>query len=396
VKSARAPGPDWFGQVRDQGVPAVAGRFGLELVTVGADTSFTCPACGKAQRHSKSTDKRRAAKVTPDRGGWWCEPCQATGDAVSVAAFVVTGSLKPPAERWGEVRSACAAHGLCEADPSDPRGPAPVRYVPPARPVVTVAAPVRLPAAEVAALWAECSRLDAVPGWDLEAGGGDWCGEVRAYLSGRRLEVGALVAADVARVLPPPARVASWPAWWPSSWCGSWRLAVPLYDARGEHVAMQARAIDGSDEPKTRNPRGAGVTAGTFFGNPEGLELLRGTYSGPGLTMVEGLTDFLAAVVLCSHLEASRRPAVLGVIAGSARALAGVRVSVSRVNVITDNDATGEKYASEVTNALDRRTTRVLLTPIGERRADLNDLLKARPAAALAALTYGMGAAHGE
>lgn len=390
MKHARATGSDWCGQVNAWGAAAVAGRFGLELVAVGADTSFACPVCGKGQRHSKSTDKRRAAKVTPDRGGWWCEPCGAKGDAVALAAVAVTGDLKPPLDGWRLVRQECAALGLCEADPRDPRGPGgQVRYVPPARPVVTVAQPARLPAAEVAALWGACSRLDAVPGWELEASAGGWCGEVRTFLAtGRGLDVGALAALDVARVLPPPARVSSWPTWWPSSWCRSWRLVVPLYDARGELAALQARAIDGSEAPKTRNPMGAGVTSGTFFANREGLELLRGAYSGPSGVFVEGLTDFLAATALLSALEPQKRPAVLAVIAGSAKA-AGQIVTTRRFVVMTDNDETGEKYFRELEAATGLSGIRKKLARIDGKKADVNDWARRDAQGLLKALTTG-------
>ena len=394
-------GPDWFDQVRGQGVRSVATRLGLELVTVGTDTSFACPACGKQLRHGKGTDKRRAAKVTPDGCGWWCEPCEAKGDAVALAAARLTGQVKPPKEQWAQVRRECAAVGLCEADPRDPQSPTGVRYVPPAPSVEAPKALERLPADQVAALWASCARLHAVPAWELpeapsrktgDEGPHGWCGEVRRYLAGRGYNVGALAAADAARVVPPADQVASWPEWWPSSWAAAWRLMVPMFDGGGALVAMQARRVDGGGDLKTRNPRGPGVTAGTFFASAEGLELLRGTFKGPGLAVVEGLTDYLAAVSLVANLEPVRRPAVLGYVAGSGRGLTPGRVTLKRVNVLTDNDATGQRYADEVTEALARTTTRVRLEPIGGKRADLSDLLKHAPAKALAALTYGMGA----
>jgi hypothetical protein len=387
VAHARA---EWFAQVNAWGVADVAGRFGLELVAVGADRSFACPVCGKERRHSKGTDKRLAAKAMPN-GRWWCEPCQATGDAVALAAAAVTGSTEPPRERWAEVRRECAALGLCEADPRDPqaaRAP-PVRYVPP--PPRPTEPPAQLPTAEVAALWAACPRLDAVPSWEFDGASEGWCGEARRYLVEQRgLDVGHLAAVDAARVVPPAAVLEHWPSWWPSTWGRSWRLAVPMYDANGAMVAVQARAVDGN-ERKTTNPKGQGVTSGAFFASPEGLALLRGTYTGPGLALVEGLTDTLSAVCLVGELERHRRPAVLGLVAGSAKALRAVRVSTSRrVNVLTDNDKDGEKYAEAARAALDRRVTRVRLKPIEGKRADLNNWLQRDPAVALAAVTYGM------
>jgi hypothetical protein len=386
---------EWFAQVRGWGVLEVAARLGREPHRHGADVSFVCPVCAKELRHTKDGTGRRSAKATPDGGGWWCEPCQARGDAVAFAAAVVTGSTEPPRERWADVRRECAALGLCEADPRDTGARAPsVRYEPaPPRPAAPP--PARLPAAEVAALWAACQRLDAVPPWEgaeLNAEGSPgWCGAARRFLAGRGFDVGHLAAVDAARVVPPAAVLEHWPSWWGSGWGRSWRLAVPMYDAGGAMVAMQARAIDGTDTPKTRNPRGTGATAGTFFASPEGLELLRGSYAGPGLVLVEGLTDTMSAVCLVAELERHRRPAVLGLVAGSAKALGAVRVSTAtRVNVLTDIDEDGEKYAEAARSALDRRVTRVRLKPIEGKRADLNNWLQRDPAAALAAVTHGM------
>lgn len=389
----------WFAQVKAWPVAQVAARFGLPVLERGADASFPCPVCRKVVRHSKGLGAAalerapRAAKVVHGGAGWWCEPCGATGDAAALAAALVAGAVKPAtAEGWAEVRRECAALGLCEADSSDPRAPTARRYEPPAPELRASVELERLPAAEVAALWGACSRLEAVPGWD----DGSWCGAAREYLAGRGLEVATLAAIDAARILPPVARHA-WPSWWPSSWVRSWRVAVPLYGAGGELVALQARAIEPAD-PKTRNPLGAGVVTGTFFADAGGLEVLRGTWAGPSVAVVEGLTDFLAAAQLAAGLEAHRRPAVLGIVAGSARALAGVKLTaLCRLVVLTDNDDTGERYFREVAAALPRlEGFRVRLKPLDGKRADLGDYLKHHPALAVAALTHGAkGGAHG-
>ena len=390
----------WFAQVKAWPVAQVAARFGLPVLERGPDASFPCPACRKVVRHSKGLNTAalerapRAAKVVHGGAGWWCEPCGATGDAVALAAALVAGAVKPAkAEDWAEVRRECAALGLCEADSSDPRAPTARRYEPPVVPELRAPEALeRLPAVEVAALWGACSRLDAVPGWDE----GSWCGAAREFLVGRGLSVATLAAIDAARILPPVERHA-WPSWWPSSWVRSWRVAVPLYDG-GEIVALQARAIEAAEPKKTRNPMGSGVVRGTFFADAGGLEVLRGTWAGSSVVVVEGLTDFLAAAQLAAGLDAKRRPAVLGIVAGSARSLAGVKLTaLCRLVVMTDNDDTGERYFREVKAALPQVDGfRVRLKPLDGKRADLGDWLKHHPAAALAALTHGTeGGAHG-
>lgn len=383
---------EWFGQVKARPVGEVAAAFGLELIRRGADVSFACPACGKVLRHSKQAGGRRSAKVTPDGGGWWCDPCGAKGDAVTLAALQVTGKPKPA--EWATVRRECAALGLCEADPRDPNAPTARRYTPPVPKPVEAPKPSRLPVVEVSALWAASSKLDTVP-----PSGAEWFDASRVYLATRGLHPGLLAELDLARVLP-PANSYAWPAWWPSSWSELWRVTVPLFDASGAMVALQARAIAATgDGPKTRNPMGAGVVSGTFFADAGGLDVLRGTYAGPGLVVVEGLTDYLAAAQLAAELEPQKRPAVLGIMAGSTSALTTVSVRTHcRLNVMTDNDASGEKYFREVVAALPGLTGfRVRLRPLEGKRADLSDYLRGHKALALAALAHGMeGASHGE
>jgi hypothetical protein len=166
--------------------------------------------------------------------------------------------------------------------------------------------------------------------------------------------VGLLARLDAVRILP-PANIHAYSAWWPSQWSKTWRVAVPLYDATGAMVSIQARAVvplTGGD-PKTRNPLGCSV-GGTFFASADGLALLRGVYAGSGLTIVEGLTDTLAAAQLVERLAPEMRPAILGIVAGSAKALANIRVLTRsiRLNVLTDSDKPGDRYFEEIRQAL--------------------------------------------
>ena len=377
---------DWFAQVKAWPVAEVAARFGRPVQRKGPDVSFPCPACGKDRRHTKGTDQRAAAKVV-NESGWWCEPCDAGGDAVNLAAACVTGRLKPASpEGWREVRRECAALGLCEADPRDTTAPTGRKYHPPPLELRKEQAPARAPTAEVLALWGVAERLDAVPSWD---DGGRWCGDAQTFLVARGFDVSRLAALDVARILP-PARRHAWPGWWPASWSTSWRVAAPLYGPGAELVGLQARAIDGADI-KTMNPKGVSIRGG-FFADAGGLEVLRRTWSGGAIVLVEGLTDFLTAAQLAAELEPSRRPAVLGLVAGSAQAMATMKLEAScRLVVMTDNDTTGEKYFEQVKKALPGLSgVRVRLLPLGDKRADLNDYLRKNSADAAAVLALGL------
>lgn len=342
--AAHKTGPDWFAQVKAWPVADVAARFGLEAKRIGADVSFPCPACGKVRRHTKGADKRLAAKVVANGAGWWCEPCDTTGDAVTLAALVVAGKANPSKDKWPEVRRACADRGLCDA--AGDGGPAPtVRLVKPPPPPVEVQ-PQRPPAAEVAALWGACLPLTAFPTWE---GGAEWTGEARCYLASRRLDVSTLERLDVARLLPPATRCA-FPAWWPSSWAQTWRLVAPAYEPNGDLASLHARAV-GDADPKTRWPAKC-AASGLLFADARGLALLRGDrLELEGALVAEGLTDFWAWC-LWAYFQA-KRFAVFGVAAGGARAFAQVRwPSGLPCYVAMDNDRTGDKYAQQVREAL--------------------------------------------
>src|SRR5258708_3596050 len=118
-------GADWFAGVRAQGVVRVAQAFGLQR---GRGRSLSpCPACLQPTRHRKTGDERGALGLTSEGQGFRCFQCDTSGDAVTVAALVVTGEPTPGRERWAEVRRACAELGLCDADPRDGRLPSVVR-----------------------------------------------------------------------------------------------------------------------------------------------------------------------------------------------------------------------------------------------------------------------------
>ncbi len=381
-------GPSLFDQLRVWSVSDVAARLGLAVDRRGRSLfASPCPLCSAATRHTKTKDKRGALGLRQDGRGWRCFQCDAHGDAAKLAAAVVCGTTTPPPERWADVRRRCAELGLCEPDPRDTGAAPAVAYVPPPPRVMEEAPPVRPPASELRALWDAALPLDAVPSWE---GGAAWCGDVRTYIASRGFDVMTLAGLDVARILPPKAGDGT--AWWPAGWADRWRLAVLAYEANGEPATLQARAVDGSTTgPKTRNPLGLEVR-GALFADGLGRAVLAGTFTGPGIVVVEGLTDFLTASQLVTEFRPEARPAVLGVVAGSAAALAGVCVAERvRLNVLTDNDDTGDRYFKAVAGALSwLNGSRIRLNPLGGKRADLTDWMNHDRRTALAALSHGM------
>lgn len=105
---------DWFSQVRAHAVTAVGVAFGLTK-TRGRGLS-PCPACSAGKRHPSRGDQRGAVGVRGDELGWRCHECDTSGDAVTLAALVVTGTANPFPQRWPEVQQACASSRVSKAE----------------------------------------------------------------------------------------------------------------------------------------------------------------------------------------------------------------------------------------------------------------------------------------
>jgi len=340
---------EWLEVLRAQGPARVATAWGLVpgRNATGGRSTWACPACSAPTRHTRTGDKRGAVGLTPDGQGWRCHQCDASGDAVALAAWLALGRGRWSGADALTLRAECAARGLCEGATGAPLPSTPPRPLPPLPPVVAPPV-VRPPASEVAELWSACEGLGAMPAWQ---GGPDWCGTVREYLASRRFDVGTLAGLNVARILPPPERHA-YPAWWPAAWADAWRLVVPAYEASGALASLHARAVrDVGEGPKTRWPRGAGA-AGLLLACPLGAAFLRGEGPVPSTVLVvEGLADTLAAALMLA--QAGRRWPVLGVSSGSTRAVGAVRWPRGVIcRVATDPDGTGEQYAAQVRAAL--------------------------------------------
>lgn len=335
----------WLDEVKAWPVADVAARFGLEVVRRGADVSFPCPACAKELRHTRTSDARKAVKVMPDNR-WWCEPCGAGGDAVTLAAAISVKSTSPERHQWRDVRAACVTVGLVMAGSLERFE---VAYSPPPAPTPQPV-PARAPVTELEAFWRACQPVSPTS----DAG---------RYLASRRLLGAGLHGldpmgwVDVVREAPPclPTPL----EWWTAAWLRRWPLVFPAYDSKGRLASVQARAIDSTTEPKTRWPYRCSAS-GLFFADVMGVGFLRSVADGvavsglDGVVMVEGATDTVKLARVVEAADATL--AVMGYVAGSKHALAQVDWPRAVPCVVaTDDDEVGDRYAAEVRKALDWR-----------------------------------------
>jgi hypothetical protein len=343
--------PDlWLEAAREVPLLDVARGLGLDLRGRGRSLS-PCPGCGEDRRGSG--DKRGPIGLTRDGGGWACHRCDAKGDGLALASWVLNGGPLEGRERAATVRAFYAAQGWCEpagdanrttVRRSPPRRPRPAPEPPPAR--------ERTPE-EVGALWSRCVRVC------------DDGGEVAAYLEGRGIPAGAVEDLDLARALPADAILPPWAGRagrpWPIS---GHRLIVPLFDSAGVLVTLQAVAVNPA-EPSKLWPRGGGP-AGAVFADPLArLWLSRepmGDGSDPaeavrryGLVVAEGAPDFLTWATNWGE-ACEDAPAVVAVAAGSWTAELAARVpDGTNVTLATHPDKAGDRYAQEVARSLSGR-----------------------------------------
>jgi hypothetical protein len=245
----------------------------------------------------------------------------------------------------------------------------------------------------VAALWAACSPLDTLADTDPAI---RW---LRGY---RDLSVEVIAALDLARAMPTSGTLPKWAS--PlgidrSTWRTVYRLAVPVYDARGELAALRFRAIDryplGAPPPGCRfedrngkrvllaplwtpdgeEPRGdrslpkalaaagVGSAAGLVLADPMGLALLNGrTADGEVLWdrrvfIVEGETDmWRVSAPRTPRVKDGATYATFGVESGSWTAEHARRIpDNTTVLILTDPDPKGDEYAAAIGRTLTGR-----------------------------------------
>lgn len=284
---------------------------------------------------------------------WKCWGCQATGDAISLVAAVRGTGLRGPGFR--ETLIECARLGglyeiveeLEGRQPSagtDPRPRPQAASVPLDPPSVpeAVQAPQRdyPPAGEVDALWESCRPVsdDSV---------------VAEYLTGRAIDPDAVESRDLARVLPFAGWLPSWARCRGGTWREAWyRLILPMFDASGVMRTVRAWRVGGDpDLPKRLPPSGHRASA-VVLADEWARLMLRGVREPKRVVVTEGEPDH----VTWSTRVNDPHTAVIGIVSGSWTREIAERFPVGiRVDVRTDNDDAGNRYAAEVFEGLRRR-----------------------------------------
>lgn len=340
----------------------VAERFGFEVRRGPSASSTACPACGEERRHTKTRDRRGAIGIPHKTGGWHCHQCEASGDQIDFAAYVLCDRRYRDldAERKAQVR-----------EWFEP-GSSSVPYVP-ARPR---AKPVELPPGfenadadyapigEVEDLWDGCADVLV----DHEA---------MDYLRFRSISLGLadFDTGGVARALQ-PGPLPAWASMAGRNWVETGhRLIVPLYSHHGAPRSVVARSVKRAPAIKSTGP--AFGRRGLVMAGPVAQAVLRlgvrgGFHARRPLEVLifEGEIDFLTH----AHLDAEDCradgthgfTAVFGIQAGSwTRDVAERLPNASVVRVKTHDDDAGRKYADQIEAALSRRMTchRELVAP---------------------------------
>ncbi|MBI3072895.1 MAG: hypothetical protein HYY84_12330 [Deltaproteobacteria bacterium] len=351
----------WITEVRANGVSVVAKELGFDVSRQGVSP---CPACDATQRGG--ADRRGPVGLRPDDNGWCCFVCDARGDAVTFAAYHVTGEARPHSEAWRTIRERLAEVDLCESEDPAKRNPwstlATRRHAPQ---IKREEAPQRPSQAEVNALWDRCVGVTC----DDDAS---------AWLRSRRLDPPDVEDLDLARVIGMTTDLPWWARFRGRPWTGSsHRLLVPMFDSTGNLVSLHARAVgqNVSADAKGAHPVGAEVRR-TVMADPLARLLLagaaladgrsaaefvrncRGGLRSPsgfvqcGLFVAEGVPDFLTQATGWSDADEDA-PAVIGIVAGSWTPEIAARVpDGTEVVVATHADDAGDKYAEIIRGTL--------------------------------------------
>lgn len=350
----------WYEQISQHGVAKVALALGLQVVGVSGNVNrgiSPCPSCSAEKRGRR--DRRGPIGIRPDDRGWRCHRCDAHGDPVNLASWVLQGAYKPNGRRWRELQASCAVLGLCDS----PQGPrlrvlrgfhgSSTRVCSSRKPELrtelehrAVAQAVRPPEREVRDLWQACTTVTSDT-------------EVTDWLLSRGLEPAACAAQDVVRALPPQISPPRW-AVFGRPWTQSGhRVIAPMFGPQGKLETLHARSLRSRDprgRDKAASPKGAQV-AGTIMANRKGLDLLRRSREGGEkevydvtVLIAEGVPDFLT---WATHGKAD---AVFGVIAGSWTVAFAERIPRNaRVLIRTHDDKAGHKYAQQIGETLRER-----------------------------------------
>jgi len=166
-------------------------------------------------------------------------------------------------------------------------------------------------------------------------------------------ELGGL---DVVRVLPPSRRF-DWPGWWRVHHQNRWRVACLAYEPSGLVSSIHARSvIDDGRESKTRWPSaGPGSASGLILAGAHGAAWLRGRTEHRILWILEGITDLIAAELVCLREGLTEIVCLSGAAGGfGSFGLIGHLSRLDSVYVRTDDDEAGNRYAEKLAQVIPR------------------------------------------
>lgn len=327
---------EWLAQLREQGVLAVGKALGLQEIRRGSLSP--CPSCGRTKRGKH--DHRGPIGVRRDDAGWVCHRCEARGDPITLAAWLVEGRPKPV--NWRRIWAECCSAGLCDSPVSSkPRRQNRTRLLPKSK----TYAPRYPSAKDVLALWERCTSVTR----DIE---------VAAWLARRSLDPETIARLDLIRSLPAShAQLPNWARMGKRSWAqSSHRIIVRFWNAHGELATLHARATRADIKPKGISPRGFDIQ-GTIMADRHGWELLRSGSTDRHVLIAEGVPDWLVWSTWAQR-TGSTAPAVLGVISGSWTDELSMRFpDRAKVLIRTHSDKAGDKYAEKIAASLVSRCT---------------------------------------
>ena len=341
---AMTRGAAWIDGMRGRSVLEVAADLGVMLRGPRSSSGgeLACPACGAEHRHTKTSDRRLACGVRRDGLGWRCYQCDASGDALDLAAYVIGDErLRDlPDHRKADVRTWAERFLGIDAGPTSSARPRTIKRPPPA-PVVEHA-PSYPPAEELAAVWAACGRVDDDIATITHLGG-----KPRPGIAEWRVDPEGL-----ARLLPTEGELPAWAEWWRSR---GLRVVAPIFDACGELRGMRARhPSEKMERPiyerSERAPNGWNAS-GLVFASRIGRRLLagdddaRGEALRHGVEIVEGFPAYLAR----STRHGAGWGVVFGIFSGAWTQAHADRIPDGcRVVIDPDPDTGGEKYARDL------------------------------------------------
>lgn len=246
-----------------------------------------CPCCHAPKRHQRSHDKRGALGFTPNRNGFRCFVCDASGTGRTLARLADNDN---------------AARDVPAAPP-----PEPPRY---------------LPAGEAEAFWGRCLPVA-------------FDDQVSAWLAGLRIDTSSCVRALPSGTLP------TW-AGGGVTWARTGHRAVfALYDHNGVMRSLLARAVVPADVKSL----GAAQyqRKGLVMACPVGVAALRGQWRGR-VVVVEGEKK----LAISTHLSRGRW-ASIGTGSGMWSVDVAKRLArAGEVCVYSDCDPAGERYAQTI------------------------------------------------